>query len=276
MADLSSKVQGHYTQGTLYERVFGWLAETDIDSDNLTCEQLYPVDQLHSRGIHATREHAEHAEIKSGMHVLDLGCGIGGASRFLATEYDCQVTGIDLTEEFVKVAQELTKRCDLADRIEHRQADATALPFEDATFDHVWCHNVTMNIEDKAALVRETARVLRPGGRFSCAEVGQGPGGPPSFPLPWATDATSSFLVTPEEMKNLVEAGGLQVIEQIDLTDVVAAFRKEEEERVARGERPRRANHIAMGDDFPNRTRNMAANTDQKRVVEHIIVAEKI
>ena len=51
---------------------------------------------------------------------------------------------------FVEVARILTARCGLADRVEIRQANALALPFQDGTFDHVWSYAVTMNIADKA------------------------------------------------------------------------------------------------------------------------------
>lgn len=275
MTSVTETVQDHYTQGTLRDRVFGWLADAGIDPDHLAPEQLHPLDQLHGRGIAATRDHAGHAGIRPGQDVLDLGCGIGGASRFLAADHGCRVTGIDLTPEFITLATELTRRCGLADRVEHRVGDATDLPFEDAAFDHVWCHNVTMNIEDKAALVREVARVLKPGGRFTCAEIGLGPAGAPTYPLPWASDPAVSFLVTPQAFRRLVEDGGLRVIEQIDLTEAMMAYRKEEEDRAARGAPPVRANHIVMGDDFPERARNMTVNSAAGHVVEHVIVADK-
>lgn len=275
MTDVTNTVQQHYSQGTLHSRVFGWISEAGLDPDHLTSEQLYPMDQLHGRGVLATREHADTAGIRRDQHVLDLGCGVGGASRCLASEYGCRVTGIDLTPEFIEVASDLTRRCGLVDRVEHRQGDATDLPFEDATFDHVWCHNVTMNIEDKTGLLREVARVLKDGGRFSCAEVGLGPVGEPSFPLPWATDPTSSFLVSPTEMQRLVEDAGLRVIDQVDMTGIILAFRKSEQAGAARREQGVRANHVVMGDEHPARVRNSSVNTDEGRLVEHIIVAEK-
>src|SRR5208282_3828785 len=179
---------------------------------------LWPFDQLHSRGIVATREHAERAGIQAGMHVLDLGCGLGGASRYLAAECGCRMAAIDLTPNFVEAARILTARCGLAVRIEFRQANALALPFEDSSFDHVWSYAVTMNIADKEGLGREVARVLKPGGRFSCNEIARGSGGAPPLPLPWATDETSSFLTTPAVMRAALEAGGLSVIEQVDIT----------------------------------------------------------
>ena|SRR5690242_13189491 len=102
----------------------------------------------------------------SGVYVLDLGCGLGGASRYLAAECGCRVAAIDLTPNFVKGARILTARCGLAERIEFRQANAVALPFKDGIFDHVWSYAVTMNIADKEGLGREVARVLKPGRRF--------------------------------------------------------------------------------------------------------------
>jgi SAM-dependent methyltransferase len=141
--------------------------------------------------------------------VLDLGCGLGGASRYLATECGCRVAAIDLTPNFVEAARILTARCGLADRVEIQQANALALPFQDATFDHVWSYAVTMNIADKEGLGREVARVLKPGGHFSCNEIARGSGDTPVFPLPWATDEASSFLATPAAMRTALEAGGL-------------------------------------------------------------------
>jgi ubiquinone/menaquinone biosynthesis C-methylase UbiE len=66
-------------------------------------------------------------------------------------------------------------------RKQFRQANALDLPFQDGTFDHVWSYAVTMNIADKEGLGREVARVLKPGGRFSCNEIGRGSGEAPVF-----------------------------------------------------------------------------------------------
>jgi SAM-dependent methyltransferase len=152
------------------------------------------------------------------MHVLDLGCSLGGASRYLAAERGCRVAAIDLTPNFVEAARVLTARCGLAERIEFRQANALALPFPNGSFDHVWSYAVIMNIADKAGLGREVARVLKPGGRFSCNEIARGSGGAPVFPLPWARDEETSFLVSPADMRAALETVGLSIVEQADLT----------------------------------------------------------
>src|ERR687897_435914 len=77
--------------------------------------------------------------------VLDVGCGIGGPSRYLAKTYGCHVAGLDLTPEFCQVAAMLAERTGLAGKVEYRQGDALAMPFADRSFDVVWSQNVAMN-----------------------------------------------------------------------------------------------------------------------------------
>jgi cyclopropane fatty-acyl-phospholipid synthase-like methyltransferase len=107
---------------------------------------------------------APYGELRTGMRVLDVGCGVGGPGRFLADRYGCRVTGIDILPERVKAAQALTKLTGLAGRISYRQADATALPFRDATFHQVWMLDASVHVRDKTALFGELARMLRKGG----------------------------------------------------------------------------------------------------------------
>jgi SAM-dependent methyltransferase len=197
------------------------------------------------------------------VYVLDLGCGLGGASRYLAADCGCRVSAIDLTPNFVEAARILTARCGLADRVEIRQANALALPFQDGTFDHVWSYAVTMNIADKEGLGREVARVLKPGGRFSCNEIARGSGDAPIFPLPWATDESSSFLVSPATMRAALEGSGLSIIEQVDLTATRLAEREA-------GRTP-----IIERDDFPLQVHNLQSCLADGRLVAQFILAEK-
>ena len=268
-------VRQRYAMDGILERVTVFLRKRGVDPERPTYQDFFPFDQLHNRGIRATRENIERADIKSNMHVLDLGCGIGGASRVIAATCGCRVTGIDLTPQYIEVARELTSRCGMTDRIEFRQADALDLPFAEGTFDRVWCHNVTMNIQDKRKFASEVARVLRRGGRFLCSETAQGPGGALIFPLPWATDASASFVVTPDLMRQALEDGGLRVIEQIDLSEANIAQAKETRARAERGEPPLNANYVVLGDDLGERLKNARECTLERRTVEHFILAEK-
>ena len=171
------------------------------------------------------------------------------------------MAAIDLTPNFVEAARILTARCGLAERIEFRQANALALPFQDGTFDHVWSYAVTMNIADREGLGREVTRVLKPGGRFSCNEIALGSGGDPVFPLAWADDEVSGFLVSPAKMRGALEAGGLSVIEQVDLTATRLA---------ETGRRP-----VIGRDNFPLRLQNLQNCLADGRLVAQFILAEK-
>jgi len=261
MSDVEAVVQHYYGDRPVIQRIEEALRAAGIDPERPSHRGLWPFDQLHSRGIVGTREHAERAGIQAGMYVLDLGCGLGGASRYLAAECGCRVAAIDLTPNFVEAARILTARCGLAERIEFRQANALALPFQDDTFDHVWSYTVTMNIADKEGLGREVARVLKPGGRFSCNEIALGAGGAPVFPLPWASKEESSFLVSPVVMRAALEAGGLSVIEQVDLT----ATRLEDT-----GRQP-----VIELEDFPLRLHNLHSCLSDGRLIAQFILAEK-
>jgi SAM-dependent methyltransferase len=261
MTDLETVVQRYYGDRPVLQRIDDALRAAGVDPERPSHRDLWPFDQLHSRGIVATREHAERAGIKPGMYVLEIGCGLGGASRYLAAECDCRVAAIDLTPNFVEAARILTARCGLADLIEFRQANALAVPFRDGVVDHVWSYAVTMNIADKERLGREIARVLKPGGRFSCNEIAQGLGGAPVFPLPWATDQKSSFLASPEAMRAALEAGGLSIVEQVDVT--ASRF----------GDTGRQP--VAELDDFPLRVHNLQSCLADGRLLAQFILAEK-
>src|SRR6201984_1891232 len=120
MIDVEAAVQRYYGDRPVIARIDDALRAAGVDPERPSHRDLWPFDQLHSRGIVATREHAERAGIQAGMYVLYLGCGLGGASRSLSAECGSRVVAIDLTPNFVEVARVLTARCGLAERIEFR------------------------------------------------------------------------------------------------------------------------------------------------------------
>jgi len=118
-----------------------------------------------------------------------------------------------------------------------------------------------MNIADKEGLAREVARVLKPGGRFSCNEIEQGTAGAPVFPLPWATDEASSFIVSPAVMRAVLEVSGLSILEQVDLTPTRLGDT---------GRKP-----VIELDDFPVRLHNLQSCLAHGRLLAQFILAEK-
>ena len=175
------------------------------------------------------------------------------------------MTGVDLTPEFVDVAGLLAARVGLADSVSYRQADATRLPFEDASFDGAYMMHVGMNIPDKAAVFAEMRRVVRPGGVVGIYDVLSGPGGEPVFPAPWATDPDASFLVSPDHMVELLTAAGFTIQSQTDRTDFGVEFFREMVRSNQDGPAPF-GMHLLFGDDARLKVTNMVRNVEERQV----------
>ena len=206
------RIESHYTKPALATSILSALREEGKDPDNLKPQDLIGVGEMHVRGHEATRELTMQLGLGHDKSVLDVGCGVGGPSRFLALQYGCHVTGIDLTAVFVETAAMLADRVNLGEFLDYRQANALDLPFADGQFDVVMTQHVQMNIEDKKRFYAEMFRVLKPGGRFGLYDLVQGGGGEPFYPVPWAPDAAISFLVGPDALRSHIEDAGFQVI----------------------------------------------------------------
>ena len=99
--------------------------------------------------------------------VLDVGCGTGAVALALARRAGARVTGIDPVPRHVERARASATQVGLQDRTTFLEADATALPFPDASFDHVYAIESAYHAADKPRFYAECARVLRPGAGFS-------------------------------------------------------------------------------------------------------------
>lgn len=213
-------VEQHYGRSGLITRILNALLEAGLDIENLQPADLLRIDQLHMGGHKATLALAERIGLTAGMRLLDVGSGLGGTPRLLAGEYGCHVTGVDLTHAYCEAANELTRRVGLADQVTTLHADALAIPLPADCFDLIWCQHTQMNIPDKPGLVREFARLLRPGGRLALHEVFAGNGQTLVYPVPWASGEANSHLVGCD---TLLELLGDQEFELIHREDVTAS-----------------------------------------------------
>src|SRR5689334_9671826 len=110
MSHAAQVVADHYRRRALGDVILRALKETGKDIEHLMPDDLAPVDEFHSGGRNATVRLAQLAEIDGSQRVLDVGCGIGGPSRYLASKFGCRVTGLDLTQEFIALAGMLAQR----------------------------------------------------------------------------------------------------------------------------------------------------------------------
>ena len=146
------------------------LAVAGIDPEQPRASDLYERDiDCHNLGMYRMLERlaeivAEYGAPTGYDAVLDLGCGIGGPSRFLADRFGCSVLGVDLLSLRIELAEALAELTNVRGRVSYRVADATNLDLPDESCDQVWMLDVSMHIRDKRALFSEIARVLRPDG----------------------------------------------------------------------------------------------------------------
>jgi ubiquinone/menaquinone biosynthesis C-methylase UbiE len=206
------QVEKHYASGRITARILAALRNVNGPNVPITRETLAPIDHFHGKGVVATEELAAMLQPRAGDHLLDIGCGIGGPARWIATKHGCRVTGVDLTAEFCEAARELNSLTGLADRVQILHGSALSLPVPDSNFDHAYSQAVLMNVSDKRGVFREALRVLRPGGLLALSLAGSGAAGEPYYPLPWATTTAISFLVTPDEIRGDLLAAGFQIV----------------------------------------------------------------
>lgn len=214
----------HYARPELVAAITDALAASGYALTDITSTDLSPVDEFHVGGARATTTLFQKLAPTPDMTILDIGCGIGGPARHLATHYGCTVTGVDLSEDYITCGQVLNQWVALDDRITLHTGSALSLQIADDSIDLAYMLHVGMNIADKASLMQEVGRVLTPGGRFAIYDIMQRQDGTPHYPLPWAEHAGLSALGTPSNYRKAIENADLQLVSEIDHTDLAIEF----------------------------------------------------
>ena len=266
MAKDIQSIHGYYSPNDLFNKIIEGLDKLGKDLENVTADDLQPVDEFHIRGDVATKELIELAKFTPEMHILDVGCGIGGSTRRLSQETGCRVTGIDLSEAYIDTAERLTQLLDMQGQVEFHACSALELPFKDCSFEGVWSLQMNMNVDDKLSWLKETYRVIKPGGRAVLYEVCGNKNTPLHFPVPWAQDSSMSFLVPPALFRNDITSAGFDIEVWNDKTDLARKAFSNAKEPVGEPSLPILGVHLLVGDDIQTKAYHLHRNLEEERV----------
>lgn len=153
------------------DEILAKLAARGTALDTLTEDELKDFDQDHYGGVRVVELLAEKAGIRREHHVLDVCSGMGGPARWIAHRIGCRVTGLDFTASRVESATRLTRRVGLDRVVDFIQGDATAMPLPEARYDVVIGQESWLHIPDKAALIGQCARVVKPAGTIAFTDI---------------------------------------------------------------------------------------------------------
>ena len=275
MEALHTLIENHYHTPGLLEDITKRLESQEVDMDHVYRGHIAGVDEFHVRGAEVSRELANEAGLL-GSSILGVGCGLGGPSRMLAAEYCCRVTGIDLSHEYIRTAKGLSELVGLQDQTEYLQSNALDLPFKKGTFDVVWTQHVQMNIRNKSKFYSEIERVLRSRGWFIYYDILSTGSEDVNYPVPWASDASVSFLGTGKKMNNLLEGLGFERILTNDQTMKGIHFLKGLFEKLKVNGPPPLGLNVLMGSSTKQKLANILRGLEEEKIILQSGIYKKV
>ncbi len=265
MENLNQHIAHHYHRDGLYEDIVKRLKQQGIDLNKVKRSDIAGADEFHVRGAEVSKELAQQIDL-NGTTVLDVGCGLGGPCRMLAEVYNCKTTGLDLSDEYIRTASKLSQLVNLAHKTNFVQGNATKLPFKDNSFDVVWTQHVQMNISNKKAFYSEINRVLKNGGYFLYYDILKKGNEKVDYPMPWASNASISFLFKEEEMVAILQELGLKKEQTTNQTKAGINFFESLVTRLKEFGPPKMGLNVLMGETTKPKLMNLMAHLKQGKL----------
>ncbi len=254
-------VATNYSHGDLLNTIQTALTKLGKSLESLQIDDLAPVDEFHIGGRQATERFLAQLDFAAHDHVIDVGCGLGGASRYVASTFYARVSGVDLTPEYVTTGNVLCQWVGLDEPITLHQGSALDLPFEDEQFDGGYMMHVGMNIADKAQLFDEAFRVLRPGATFGIYDVMRVGEGDFRYPVPWAAGPDIDHSAPPEHYRQALTDAGFVITAENNRYDFALTFFQEMQARSAANDGPPPLGlHVLMGASTAPKVQHMIQN----------------
>ena len=255
MNDPKSIIISHYSKGKLYEVIIEAIKNAGIDLNKLKLEDLKSVDEFHIGGLQATLDLLNQLKIKPKTKILDIGSGIGGPARLISSHYGANVTGIDLTPDFVETAIKINDLLGL--NIKFKIGNALNIPFGENEYDLATLLHVGMNIPDKNKLFSEVSRVLNKGGSFAIYDVMIVAEGDFEFPVPWATTPSASFVEGPDNYHEAAIANSFTLISKRSRKKFALEFFNNLKKIVEKSGSPPVGLNLVMGSDAKIKIENV-------------------
>ncbi|WP_286247266.1 SAM-dependent methyltransferase [Streptomyces graminofaciens] len=180
------------------------------------------IDPLAEAGERMTEQLYERLDVSAGHKVLDVGCGVGKPAAWLARKTGATVKGANVSRNQLEVARDRVRSEGLEDRVSFDLADAMHLPYADDSFDRIWAIESMIHMPDRDQVMREMARVLRPGGRLAIADIvvrGTLDDVATAVVEGFCTLSTARSLEHIDNYPALVEKAGLDLLELTDVSE---------------------------------------------------------
>jgi ubiquinone/menaquinone biosynthesis C-methylase UbiE len=169
----------------------------------------------------------KHLGLKSTSNVLEIGCGSGGPSLFMARTFGCHVTGIDINEKAIATAGEMARDQELESLVRFGQSDASnGLPFESMAFDAITCIDSINHFPDRLRFLKESYRVLKPGGRLFFTDPITVTGLISNEEIAVRSSIGFFLFAPPAEDEKLIQASGFELLTREDVSENMAQISK--------------------------------------------------